>query len=138
MNKPLAGFICLLISASAATVATAQIPQEDADNRIEKFENLTEPETGNSANTASSMEDMMFDVRRTEAFNLVSSGYRGKYEGQGLNSYAVFISNYQTGELTAERLIEAAIDAGDLAPAAIEDDSYVRAVDSQLSALSRN
>ena len=79
-----------------------------------------------------------YDVRRTEAFNLVSSAYRGDFEDQGINSYAVLVGNYESGELTAEDLINAAIDAGELSPMALEDDSYVEAVDSQLNALTQS
>ena len=79
-----------------------------------------------------------YDVKRTEAFNLVSSAYRGDFEEQGINSYATLISNYEAGELTAEDLISAAIESGELSPSAIEDDSYVQAVDSQLNALAKD
>ena len=79
-----------------------------------------------------------YDVRRTEAFNLVSSAYRGDFEDQGINSYGTLISNYEAGELTAEDLISAAIESGELSPSAIEDDSYVQAVDSQLNALTND
>ena len=79
-----------------------------------------------------------YDVRRTEAFNLVSSAYRGDFEDQGINSYAVLVTNYEEGELTAEDLVNAAIDAGELSPSALEDDSYIEAVDSQLSALTQS
>ena len=86
-----------------------------------------------SSNSSSS-----YDVRRTEAFNLVSSAYRGDFEDQGINSYAVLVTNYETGELTAEDLVNAAVDAGELSPMALEDDSYIEAVDSQLDALTQS
>jgi hypothetical protein len=66
---------------------------------------------------------------------LVSSAYRGYFEDQGINSYAVLVSNYQSGELTAENLIQAAIESGELSPMTMEDTSYIEAVDSQLNAL---
>ena len=76
-----------------------------------------------------------YDVRRTEAFNLVSSAYRGDFEDQGIEGYNVLITEYEAGNLTGEDIVKAAIEAGDLSPSAMEDDSYVAAVDSQLSAL---
>ena len=79
-----------------------------------------------------------YDVRRTEAFNLVSSAYRGDFEDQGINSYAVLVTDYEDGQLTAEDLVQAAVDAGDLSPMALEDDSYIEAVDSQLNALTQS
>ena len=77
-----------------------------------------------------------YDVRRTEAFNLVSSAYRGDFEDQGISGYNVLMIEYEAGNLTAEDIIKAAIEAGDLSPAAMEDDGYVNSVDAQLSTLS--
>ena len=132
------------------------------DTRIEKYEDLTETELDTAQSDTDDMEsedgivepetrteetleevqsndsDANYDVRRTEAFNLVSSAYRGDFEDQGINSYAVLIENYETGELTAEDLIQAAIEAGELSPSAMEDDSYVNAVDAQLDALTNS
>ena len=121
----------LLFCASISPVAVAEKIEgstDPADTRIEKYEDLTQVEA-TGAN---------YDVRRTEAFNLVSSAYRGQFEQQGVNSYAVMISDYETGELTAETLINAAIEAGELSPNAMQDESYIRAVDSQLEALSNS
>ena len=148
--------------------AIAEITEGDNDTRIEKYEDLTEtestPSTTESDMDAEAMEMDMdkqeaeepqtrteekleetqsddlssYDVRRTEAFNLVSSAYRGDFEDQGINSYAVLVGNYEAGELTAEDLINAAIESGELSPGALEDESYVEAVDSQLNALSSN
>ena len=140
---------------------------EPNETRIEKYEDLTENEMDSASESdMSDMETMaeddaaqepatrteetlkevqsndmgmsMYDVRRTEAFNLVSSAYRGEFEDQGINSYAVLIGNYESGELTAEDLVQAAIDAGELSPSAMEDASYVEAVDSQLNALTES
>lgn len=142
--------------------------EEPNDTRIEKYEDLTsESEMDSDMSQMDSMDSMesesmteptsetrteetmqeaqsmssdmsMYDVRRTEAFNLVSSAYRGDFEDQGIESYAVLISNYETGQLTAEDLIQAAIDAGELSPNAIEDDYYVQAVQLQLDTLTNN
>ena len=157
----------LFASIFTAPASIAQTSEEPNDTRIEKYEDLTETEVDpsngeaeESSDTAQSESDDgiqepetrteekleeynsddtgSYDVRRTEAFNLVSSAYRGDFEDQGINSYATLISNYEAGELTAEDLIEAAIESGELSPNAIEDDSYVEAVDSQLDALTSN
>lgn len=147
--------------------AIAQM-EEANDTRIEKYEDLTETEMNSQSEMNSDMSQMesmesegmaepssetrveeqmqetqssdmsMYDVRRTEAFNLVSSAYRGDFEDQGIESYAVLISNYEAGELTAQDLIQAAIDAGELSPSAMEDAAYVEAVNTQLSALSES
>jgi hypothetical protein len=156
-----------LCAAYTVPMAIAQEEAPD-DTRIEKYEDLTQteasPDTGevgqsmepmesqdgmeapntrteetmDSAQSSDSMMNTAYDVRRTEAFNLVSSAYRGDFEDQGINSYATMVSNYEAGELTAEDLVSAAIDAGELSPSAMEDDSYVQAVDSQLNSLTAN
>ena len=149
---------------SAIFVVPQAIAQDEGENdtRIEKYEDLTETELDTAQSDTDDMEsedgivepetrteetleevqsndsDANYDVRRTEAFNLVSSAYRGDFEDQGINSYAVLIENYETGELTAEDLIQAAIEAGELSPSAMEDDSYVNAVDAQLDALTNS
>ena len=108
---------------------------------MESDEGAMEPETRTEETleqAKSSDYNSRYDVRRTEAFNLVSSAYRGDFEDQGINSYAVLVDDYEAGELTAEDLIEAAVDAGELSPMALEDDSYVEAVDSQLNALTQS
>lgn len=157
----------LLILCSALLGAPSAIAQmeEPNDTRIEKYEDLSETEmepTSESdmggmetmeedgvteepaTRTEETLEEVQYndmsayDVRRTEAFNLVSSAYRGDFEDQGINSYAVLISNYEAGELTAEDLVQAAIDAGELSPGAMEDASYVEAVDAQLNALTQS
>ena len=105
-------------------------PQQESDFELETRteETLEEAES-------SDIDYSGYDVRRTEAFNLVSSAYRGDFEDQGINSYAVLVTDYEDGQLTAEDLIQAAIDAGELSPSALEDTSYVEAVDAQLDSL---
>lgn len=161
-NKLIIGALILFSFASATPKAIAQT-EEPNETRIEEYENLTETEastaemetesdmkTMESEDSAlepttraeemeeASSSDTAYNVRRTEAFNLVSSAYRGDFEDQGINSYAVLVDNYETGDLTAEDLISAAIDAGELSPGAMEDDSYVEAVDAQLKGLTNS
>lgn len=164
MNNKLIISTLLLFTAVAAPQAIAQ-SEEPNDTRIEKYEDLTETEASpDGFETESDMEmmdedsalepatrteevyqeaatsdlDSPYDVRRTEAFNLVSSAYRGEFEDQGINSYAVLVSNYESGDLTAEDLIGAAIESGELSPMAMEDDSYIQAVDAQLKGLTNS
>lgn len=160
MKKLTIGSFLVLFSAIfAVPQAIAQMPN---DTRIEKYEDLTETDPATTTSQSDMDTEMMetedgvvepntraeemleesqssdigsYDVRRTEAFNLVSSAYRGDFEDQGIDSYAVLISNYESGQLTAEDIIEAAIESGELSPNAMEDESYVNAVDSQLDAL---
>ena len=168
VNKFAIGSLLILCSALLdAPHAIAQMEEAD-DTRIEKYEDLTETEATSQSEMNSEMSQMesmesegmaepssdtrveeamqeaqssdtsMYDVRRTEAFNLVSSAYRGDFEDRGIESYAVLISNYEAGELTAKDLIQAAVDAGELSPSAMEDSAYVEAVDRQLSTLTES
>lgn len=167
MNEKLViGTLILFSSVSVMPKAIAN-SQEANDTRIEKYEDLTETEAspaGFETESESDLEvtseddvlepttrteevyeeaatnnsDSSYNVRRTEAFKLVSSAYRGDFEDQGINSYAVLVSNYESGELTAEDLIQAAIESGELSPSAMEDNSYVQAVDAQLEGLTES
>ena len=131
-------FLVLISTILVAPQANAQM-EEPNDTRIEKYEDLTETEEMPMEQSSSGNSDMSaYDVRRTEAFNLVSSAYRGDFEEQGINSYGVLVSDYESGSLTAEGLVEAAIEAGDLSPAAMEDQSYINAVQLQLDTLTES
>lgn len=74
-------------------------------------------------------------VRDTEAFNLVSSGYRGDLKAQGIPAYAQFEQAYLAGNLDAEMLVNSAIAAGELSSEAIEDEAFLNAITLHLDAL---
>lgn len=165
MNKFAVSSLIILFSTVVGVPGAIAQMEDPNETRIEKYEDLTETDLDTTAESdmggmetmesedgmaepstrteetlqeAQSNDSSGYDVRRTEAFNLVSSAYRGDFEDQGVNSYAVLVSNYEDGELTAEDLINAAIESGELSPMALEDASYVEAVDSQLNALTRS
>ncbi|MEM7592188.1 MAG: hypothetical protein AAF383_11825 [Cyanobacteria bacterium P01_A01_bin.83] len=132
-NKLIIGSLVLLFSTVFTTPQAIAQTGSSADGLGEPTDNTRAEETIEAVNSGNS--DVNYDVRRTEAFNLVSSAYRGDFEEQGINSYAVLETDYESGELTAEDLINAAIETGELSPKAIEDESYIEAVDNQLNAL---
>lgn len=161
MNKLILASFAIAFSTAIALPAKTLRAEEPNDTRIEKYEDLTQVESDTSSTSEGNLEmtdessvqepqtrteetleeynsadySSNYDVRRTEAFNLVSSAYRGDFEDQGINSYAVLITNYETGELTAQDLIQAAVESGELSPAAMDDSGYIEAVESQLEAL---
>ena len=165
MNKLIISTLSVLFSAGFIVPSAIAQTEEPNETRIQKYEDLTQtdpdmtspydtedmeemdPQQQSDFETETRTEETLeeaqssdldysgYDVRRTEAFNLVSSAYRGDFEDQGVNSYAVLVTNYEQGELTAEDLVNAAVDAGELSPSALEDTSYIEAVDSQLNAL---
>lgn len=70
---------------------------------------------------------------RITPYNLVSSGYQGLFKPFGIPAASVFVRNAQSGKLTAVELIQAGITSGRLAESALEDRSYVQAVDNVLT-----
>ena len=69
-------------------------------------------------------------------YDLVSSGYQGYYESQGIPSAQAFLIGAQTGKVTATNLIEAGIAMGRLAENKLDDQSFVRAVQNILARVS--
>lgn len=135
-NKLTIGGLVLLFSTVLTVPQAIAQTGSSEDGLGEPTDNTRTEETLEAVNSNNS--DVNYDIRRTEAFNLVSSAYRGDFEEQGINSYAVLETDYESGELTAEDLINAAIETGELSPKAIEDESYVEAVDNQLNALTNS
>jgi hypothetical protein len=132
----------LLLTGIAAPMVTAQeeemmefenptITPDDAETRTDAVNEGYDARTVNYDDIYNSM----YDVRRTEAFSLVTSAYRGEYEDYGIPSYAELANEYQSGEITAEDVIKAAIEANQLSPRAMEDEGYVNAVELQLDSL---
>ena len=75
--------------------------------------------------------------RRMSAFSLVSAAYRGRFEEWGIPSYATLQQAYRGGDITATKLVEAAIKAEELSPIALEDEGYLSAVEGELNDLKR-
>jgi hypothetical protein len=65
-------------------------------------------------------------------FNLVQLAYRGSLASQGIPSYQAFDTEYLSGKITAEGLIQHGIAAQLVNPQAMKDPSYLSAVESQL------
>ncbi len=70
--------------------------------------------------------------RLIDAFDLVSAAYRGYFQEWGIPGYARLDQAYRGGQITASDLIKAAIAANRLSATAIEDPSYIHAVDTNL------
>ena len=72
---------------------------------------------------------------RIEAFSLVNAAYQGRFKQWGIPAYAKLDQAYRGKQLTASDLIEAAIEANQLSPDALEDETYIKAVDTNLYGL---
>jgi hypothetical protein len=70
-------------------------------------------------------------------FELVSLARQGTLSDEGIPSYAALNSRFHQGELHAKDLVEAAVETGRLADAAMNDEEYLASVEMQLESLER-
>jgi hypothetical protein len=75
------------------------------------------------------------NVRSQEAFDLVASAYRGELEPAGVPSYYELQQAYEAEELDAQTLVNRAIAAGEISPAAADDEEFINAVRLHLDSL---
>jgi hypothetical protein len=66
-------------------------------------------------------------------FELVYRAYQGGYTAQGIRGFGALHVDFSSGRLTAKNLVQAAIDAKELAPELITNRSYLNAVELQLT-----
>ena len=67
--------------------------------------------------------------------NLVFLAYQGFFESEGIPKFNSLISGYKSGDVTAQKLIQVAIDMRRLAPSVLNDRRYLSSVNHQLEAL---
>ena len=67
--------------------------------------------------------------------NLVFLAYQGFFESEGVPKFNSLISGYQSGKVTAQQLIQVAINMKRLSPSALSDRRYLSSVTHQLNAL---
>jgi len=71
-------------------------------------------------------------------FNLVTKSYQGYFADQGIPSHSAFVSKVKRGRITAEDLVEAAIDKGRLTSVTLNDEAYLNSVEAHLESLGEN
>ncbi|BAU66764.1 hypothetical protein STA3757_41700 [Stanieria sp. NIES-3757] len=69
--------------------------------------------------------------------NLVFHGYQGYFLDQGIPSGATFVSLVHFGTIDAEQLVKSAVEKGRLAPETINDESFLRKVQTSLTLIER-
>ena len=74
----------------------------------------------------------------TTPYSLVSQGYQGRFESQGIPSASTFITGVKAKDVTATRLIEAGIAMGRLSANKLDDRTYVVAVSRLLDNLANS
>ena len=78
------------------------------------------------------------EVNKIEPFNLVHRAYSGDFSNQGIPSFQQLSNAYERGEIEAEDLVKVAINQGRLSQDALNDESYLNAVEFQLHNLEGN
>lgn len=73
-----------------------------------------------------------------QPFNTAFLAYQGNFKTEGIPSSSALIVQYQTGNLTARDVVQAAINAKKLPVEALNNTSYINAVDSQLKSFNNN
>ncbi|MEH1942738.1 MAG: hypothetical protein V7L01_21315 [Nostoc sp.] len=75
------------------------------------------------------------NVSYLKPFDAAFLAYQGNLKAQGIPSGSALVSQYQTGSLTALDVVKAAVNAKRLPAQALNDTSYLNAVESQLTSL---
>lgn len=68
---------------------------------------------------------------------LVNLAYNGYFHEQGVPGFGLLISDYRQGKITAEELVQAAIDSNRAEAEVNQDEGYIFAVDRTLLELSQ-
>ncbi|MGF1936378.1 MAG: hypothetical protein RM347_018655 [Nostoc sp. ChiQUE02] len=76
------------------------------------------------------------DANYLQPFNTAFLAYQGYLKNQGIPSGSALISEYQIGNLTAKDVVQAAVRANKLSAQVLNDQSYLNAVESQLTSFS--
>ncbi|MEH2257986.1 hypothetical protein [Nostoc sp.] len=66
-------------------------------------------------------------------FDAAFLAYQGNLKAQGIPSGSALVSQYQTGNLTALNVVKAAVNAKKLPAQALNNEGYLKAVESQLT-----
>ncbi|OKH27771.1 hypothetical protein [Chroogloeocystis siderophila] len=68
-------------------------------------------------------------------FTLVSLAYQGHYRSQGIRGYSGMFADSNDGRISAKKLVQAAVNAGELPAQTLNDRGFINAVDANLDAL---
>jgi hypothetical protein len=75
---------------------------------------------------------------KLSSFNLTTLAYQGRLVDNGIPGYGSLEAGVNSGHITAEDVIQAAIDAGRLSETTLQDDDFVIAVQRHLQNLVDN
>ncbi len=71
-------------------------------------------------------------------FDLVTGAYQGRFENEGIPSNAVFLAKIRSNRISAEDLVQSAINAGRLSENTLYDQSYLSSVEAIMSNLDKD
>lgn len=77
-------------------------------------------------------------IPRMSPYDVIFMAYQGGFREQGIRGYGAFIEGCYQGQLTAKKIVAAAIKANRLPADAIDDQAYLKAIDSNLVSLKSN
>ena len=77
-------------------------------------------------------------VQQTTPVNLVSLAYRGYFKNQGIPSYSGLLDAHQSGKITAQRLVQVAVEANRVSAEVLSDSRYLNAVEQGLRDLQQD
>jgi hypothetical protein len=75
---------------------------------------------------------------KLSSFNVATLAYQGQFTENGIPGYNSLEAGVNSGRITAEDVVQAAIDAGRLSETTLEDNAFVTAVERHLQSLSDN
>lgn len=75
---------------------------------------------------------------RLAPYDVIFLAYQGYFRDQGIRGYGAFVESCYQGQLSAKRIVEAAIKANRLPSDAINDSAYLQAIDANLLSLKSN
>jgi hypothetical protein len=75
---------------------------------------------------------------RLSPYDVIFLAYQGQFREQGIRGYGAFIESCYQGQLSAKKIVQAAIKANRLPADAINDDAYLKAIDANLVSLKSN
>ena len=80
-------------------------------------------------------QDSLDNLVEVLPFNLVQHGYQGYFAAQGIPSNAAFLTAVRSGKVSAQDLVQGAIERGRLSTDTLDNQGYLRAVEYQLRSL---
>lgn len=127
----------LFLLAADTSAVSAQGYEQSANNDSFYLSQYEEPELLDDEPLDEEPVEVgeLVDEYETSPFELVTLARRGYLENQGIPAYGAFEDSVDAGEIEVDEIIQAAIDAGRLAPVAYDDEGYEFAVRLQLRAL---